>query len=341
MGRSWRKDAIVVACTSTLAGGVGAGVAPEHPEITPAAILPRLNVKTLGWFSASTIEGGLTTYSPWTYDADESTWTSSSTWFRRCSVNSRCPMWTQCLNGWLVGASSSSSCGAGGASGSQFCSNHVLLPSKGADNPSSWFWCDTAPLTGTTLFEQQPSQPLRPARSTTPVSTDALTTSTSTLSRTSGTPAPSSSSSSFSVGAIAGGVVGGILGVALIGAGAFFLWNRNRKNKKIAASVVGGSYAPPPNQPYPTGMHPASPNMGYATAYQGNESKPVGVQEAGVYGQPQPAGYPQGPYNPHVSMHGAPPPGLVEAPGAPVTSAGVGAGAGVTLQELASSPVRR
>ncbi|KAF2639843.1 hypothetical protein P280DRAFT_550515 [Massarina eburnea CBS 473.64] len=351
MRRSWIKKAILLACASTSAvEGVCARVAPAYPEITPVAILPRDAIETLGWYSAATVDGGFTTYSPWTYDADAMTYSTSSTWFRRCGVGSTCSMWTGCSNGYLVGPSASSSCGAGGAAGSLFCSNHVLYTSKGANKPYSWYWCDTAPLTGSTFYEQQPSQP---PTSSTPASTDATTTSSPTSSftpsQTSASPLPttSSDSSSSNVGAIAGGVVGGFLGVALIGVGAFFLWRRNREKKNIIASTPGG-YAPPPNQAYPNTtypntVYPASPNMVYAAAYQANESKPVGVQEAGsYYGQPQQGAYPQGPYDPYMSQYGgSPPPGFVEVPTPQTAFAAPGGVSGNTPQELPSSPVRK
>jgi len=133
-------------------------------------------------------------------------------------------------------------------------------------------------------------------RSTTPAASASGSASSPTATQST---LPPSGGSSTNVGAIAGGVVGGVVGLALIGAGVFFLMYRRKK--KHAATV--SAYAPPPNQP----GYPASPNMPFATAYQANEAKPVGVQEGAFYDQ-APAPYPQGPYDPHMSYAGSPPP---------------------------------
>lgn len=108
--------------------------------------------------------------------------------------------------------------------------------------------------------------------------------------------------------------MGGIAGVALVGAGIFFFLYRRKKQGGAAAQQPPAGYAVPPNQPqgpYQPSGYPASPNMGYATAYQSNEAKPQGVEEmGGFYGQQQqqPAAYPQGPYDPHMSQYGSPQP---------------------------------
>ncbi|KAF2686625.1 hypothetical protein K458DRAFT_200878 [Lentithecium fluviatile CBS 122367] len=291
----------VVACASP---------APTaEPAITPAAILPRADSSILGWYSSATI-GSETIYAPWAYDAETTTYTTSGSWFRRCPVSTSCTMYTSCSNGYMMAEGTSSYCGAGGASGSLFCSNHILYTSLGQSAAKSWYWCDEAPLTGVTFYEQEPSQPTD--TSSRSFSSDASTTiaggettSRSGSATASGAvPSPtstqsSSGGSSTNVGAIAGGVVGGVVGLALIGAGIFLLYRRKKKSNAAASQAPTG-YAPPPNQP----RYPASPNTGLATAYQANEAKPQGVQEMGGYYNQPPAPYPQGPYDPHMSQYG-------------------------------------
>ncbi|KAI1388299.1 uncharacterized protein F4822DRAFT_241342 [Hypoxylon trugodes] len=82
-------------------------------------------------------------------------------------------------------------------------------------------------------------------------------------------------SSSTNVGAIAGGVVGGVAGLALIGVGIFFLVRHNKKKKADAAAAAAAN----PQMQGPGG--PGSPPI------------------AGAPGFPQ---QPQPPYNPHYSQ---------------------------------------
>lgn len=308
---AWTKRAVLAACAAAVvrASPAPAPVAAPEPAITPPAILvPRLNEQTLGWFSSSTIAGGETVYAPWTFDADRTTYTASSSWFRRCAVGLDCTMYTACSNGFMVasGGAVSTSCGAGGAATASFCSYHILKSSLGASSARTWYWCDQPPLTGSTFYEQEPAQPTSSSSSTstTTSSTTASTAPTSPARPGSSSPdpatptptssqssPPSSGGSSTNVGAIAGGVVGGVVVIALIGAGILYVLYRNKKGNNAAPSAPAG-YAPPPG-------------VSDATAYQANEAKPVGVQEGGYY-NPQP--YPQGPYDPHMAQYGTPPP---------------------------------
>jgi len=61
------------------------------------------------------------------------------------------------------------------------------------------------------------------------------------------------SSSAAPIGAIVGGVVGGLAVLGLLILGAFFLIRRNKKNQDLNATQPGG---PPPNQQYPYGGAP-------------------------------------------------------------------------------------
>ncbi|KAK6955372.1 hypothetical protein Daesc_003007 [Daldinia eschscholtzii] len=93
-------------------------------------------------------------------------------------------------------------------------------------------------------------------------------------------PSNPSSKSSTNVGAIAGGVVGGVAGLALIGLGIFFLIRHNNKKKR---NITGQQPAPQMQQGPGTGMPPTQPGAAAA-------------------------GYQQPPYNPHYSQQYSPPP---------------------------------
>ncbi|KAI0850198.1 hypothetical protein F5Y00DRAFT_43436 [Daldinia vernicosa] len=96
-----------------------------------------------------------------------------------------------------------------------------------------------------------------------------------------------SSNSSTNVGAIAGGVVGGVAGLALIGLGIFFLIRHNNKKKRditaqppAAQMQQGGGPGMPPTQPVPGAA-------GYQQPYSPHYSQQY---------PPPPPGYPQQPY---------------------------------------------
>ncbi|KAF1972882.1 hypothetical protein BU23DRAFT_145192 [Bimuria novae-zelandiae CBS 107.79] len=178
----------------------------------------------------------------------------------------------------MVAEGTSSSCRAGGAAGSLSCSNNVLLPSLGT---SETFSCR--------------------ASASSPASTDASETALTTSptesaidNTTTGTPSATSEPTfSVSIGGAAGGVIGGLLGLAAIGLGIFFFMRR-RKLKNLYHPPTTG-YAPPTEHQNPL----ASPAPSYGTPYGGFEAKPAGVADGGYY---PPTAYPQGPYDPHMSI---------------------------------------
>lgn len=149
------KHAILGACFNSLAHASPAAMA--SPSVTPAPLLPRENFKTLGWMSESLV-GNETAYTPYSYDGDIYTYTTSGIYFQACT-RLPCQVWTGCSEGYIMGVRTSSSCGAGGAASSYFCSNDVLYKSLGATREYSWYWCDTAPNIGTTYYEEEPPQP--------------------------------------------------------------------------------------------------------------------------------------------------------------------------------------
>ncbi|KAF2019148.1 hypothetical protein BU24DRAFT_489174 [Aaosphaeria arxii CBS 175.79] len=149
-------------------------VDPVAPQVTPRAILPRENYKTLAWYSTNN------NYAPWEYDADATTYSTSGAYFRRCPTDTKCDMFTACSNGYLVAPGTSSFCGNGG-SDTYTCGSHVLYPSLSASEKREWFWCDEQPFSGYTLFEQ--------------TTKGAVTSATPTTASPSQSPSASSSSS--------------------------------------------------------------------------------------------------------------------------------------------------
>ncbi|CAO2650241.1 Nn.00g015330.m01.CDS01 [Neocucurbitaria sp. VM-36] len=304
--------------------GAGAGPAPApQPTMTPAAILPRDNTQTLGWYSDGQTAGE-TIYAPWVFDAETTTYTSSGSYFRRCAVSTSCIMYTSCSNGYMMAAGTSSYCGISGATGgasTNYCSNHVLLPTLDAKTGGqSWYWCDEAPLTGHTFYAKEPPQPtLTPASSNSQGSDASTTISDESTSPTSGSSTATSSglplatilpsnngNSSTSVGAIAGGVVGGVFVLGAIAFAILWTMRRDRKKKEAVAAyqpapLVGShmSYQQNPGYPPQTDYYAAS-------AYQVNEQKPQDFVQQSQY----PQAYPLGLYDPHVSQQyaGSPPP---------------------------------
>lgn len=99
--------------------------------------------------------------------------------------------------------------------------------------------------------------------------------------------------SSTNVGAIAGGAVGGVAALGLIGAGVF-LWLRRKKKSKDAST--GSSPSQAPSQPNP--QFPSSPPMTQTPA--SGAAYPSGVPSPSTYN----AAYsPQQQYDPHMSTY--------------------------------------
>ncbi|KAK7752344.1 hypothetical protein SLS62_005680 [Diatrype stigma] len=139
-------------------------------------------------------------------------------------------------------------------------------------------------------------------------------------SSSSGIPAPAGASggSSTNTGAIVGGVVGGVGGIALIALLAFFLIRRSKKNKNLQQqqqqqqpSQQPGGYPPMQQQqaPGPQGQGPAPGHQSvYNPAYPPQQQQPYGMQ------QPQgalPPGYYQDQSKPGGFVTMAPAPAMV------------------------------
>lgn len=165
---------------------------------------------------------------------------------------------------------------------------------------------------GSSISEPTISYVTVPPTTTDPTTTDPSTTQTPTPITT--VPAPRSKKKT-NVGAIAGGVVGGVAILGLAAAGAIFLILRRRKNK-----VASGTVGPPPGhasmigsgpapgvaefKPAPQGF-PPSPNAGYVdpsgngTGYYPPQDAKPGFGDQGVPGQE--VGGMSHPYSPPTS----------------------------------------
>ncbi|KAF1840638.1 uncharacterized protein K460DRAFT_370611 [Cucurbitaria berberidis CBS 394.84] len=226
-------------------------------------------------------------------------------------------MYTSCSSGYMIAAGTSSYCGISGATGgasSSYCSNHVLLPTLSAkQGGQSWYWCDTAPLTGHLFYAKEPPQPTLISASITRPTSDARTTASDNSPPTATSTAPPLAStlpsnnggSSTPVGAIAGGVVGGIAVLGAIAFAIFWIMRRDRKRREAAAYQAAPLIGPHTSYQQSPGYLPQAEY--FATSpYRANEQKPQPFVQHGQY----PQSYPLGPYDPHVSQQyaGSPPP---------------------------------
>lgn len=111
---------------------------------------------------------------------------------------------------------------------------------------------------------------------------------------TSTSPVPVAHSKSTPVGAIVGGVVGGVGALALIGLALFFLLRKKKSGGDAAAPAAGGGTTPAPGQGPPP---PGAPVGGY---YDPNQ--PQMAQQQQQYGGYGPAGFAPVPVDPRHSI---------------------------------------
>ncbi|KAF1838111.1 hypothetical protein BDW02DRAFT_576618 [Decorospora gaudefroyi] len=247
--------------------------------ITPAPVVKR-DVTTVGFVSTDELDG--TTY--WdtiTVNEEDGVIATSSDLFLICPPDTENCEFFICSNDYIVSATGSFYCG-----GSSTCSSHVVATDIFDQSPLTNYWCDDNTRTGWTIYETTPEATpnTRASLPTTAKSPTVLVTPTAT-------PTPSTSESpipllptatpppekkSTPVGAIAGGVIGGVAALAAIAFGVFLLLRRKRRN---AQSSQAPTMSQPPQQPPPV------------TSYYGHEQKPAGVAQ-----QPQ-----------QVQQYGAPP----------------------------------
>ncbi|KAK2591143.1 hypothetical protein QQS21_011181, partial [Conoideocrella luteorostrata] len=175
------------------------------------------------------------------------------------------------------------------------CYTYTLTFSSGNVRTGTYTALDCSPTAGSgKLLDYDPawSKTHRFPSSTSQTSTSATNTTTQT----------GDSSSSSNVGAIAGGTVGGVAALALVGVGAFLLLRRRKKSSKSdtsspAAPSTHMSQTQPP-QHHPGGGSPAVP-QNYQGYHLGGYSQTQSVYDPRLSAYPQPSpSSPQGSYNP-------------------------------------------
>ncbi|KAF4453846.1 hypothetical protein F53441_3532 [Fusarium austroafricanum] len=231
----------------------------------------------------------------------------------------------------------------GGKSGGDDYTLYVCATS-GGNTSSKLLFSDPLALTSTATSTSDTS------------STDTSSTTQDSSSTTTSAAATSTSASSdddgnkTNVGAIAGGVVGGVAALALVGLAGFFLFRRRNRNAPAAAAAGDGTQQPPPmaqhpqspgasfvpsspsGAAYPSGVPPNYPQGGYQQPYDpalaAPYGQPQGYQHPGYSGySPQPQGYAQpgfGQQGQYPAQYGAggygapstsPPPQMTPSPG--------------------------
>ncbi|KAI8941432.1 hypothetical protein NX059_002654 [Plenodomus lindquistii] len=187
------------------------------------------------------------THAPWIFNAESTTYTTSDTFFRRCLINSSCAVYTGCSSGYLLAEGTSSYCGILGAtptpdpsatssSQPQYCSSHILVPSLSASHKDakSWFWCDSAPLTGCTLYAQEPAEPTFPTSSApTSPSTSSLSPTTPAPSTPATTTTPPRSDKSSATSPIIGASIGGLVIILTVGLSIYWTIRHDRRKRQI------------------------------------------------------------------------------------------------------------
>ncbi|KAF2735186.1 hypothetical protein EJ04DRAFT_576285 [Polyplosphaeria fusca] len=235
--------------------GVAVLAVPNDPTITPAPLLPRAETP-LGWYSVAAATGSQnTSWAPWNFNNDSTIYSTSSKWFRQCRASRTCQrMYTGCSDGFLLAESTSSFCGRGVAPFSFSCGHHLLFQSLGARDPLSWYWCDSPPLTGISIYAKNPaeirltSSQIPPFPNSTRTATNSTTNASfisrfSTVASETSSPSPSAAPSlpspepetknkTATAGAIAGSVIGVGAIIAALGIVISVLIKRSNKRSK-------------------------------------------------------------------------------------------------------------
>lgn len=265
-------------------------VSPAEAVITARAVLLRADPTIYGWRSV-TVSDGTTIWNANTC-GNGYTFSSSGSLYGCCSIIGRCSLYYDCdTSGYIYWGTTWSYCGIGVVS---TCTYNVLLASEGASSSKTAYWCGHVPTTGHTVYEQTPGQvPINTGPTNSHSPSGPLPTAQPTNN--------DNKSSSPPVGAIVGGVIGGLAVIGIIVVAVILL--RRRKNQ--------------PQQPQPQApsmqyqyMPPPAP-MGMALGAEKNAQPAVGVAPAGVQGTPhQSAYYPSGVPSPLAS----PPPPVYPVP---------------------------
>jgi len=339
------KTGISTVALVSVLGVVSANPAadPAPPETTAgpspavvAELLKRQAQNFIGYYPSNVV-GGTTDWDSYTCNAGY-TFYSAPGYFKCCSTAGACNIYTGCSGTYLMGPATSFACSSL-ASGA-FCSYDLLFPSPGAITAQSYVWCGTGAETGTNIFRATGTGAAAASSSSTSTSksSSGSSSSSSSVSFTSGTPlsAISGKKKSSPVGAIVGGIIGGLAVIGLAIAGVLFLCLRKRRNDRNAAqpaavAAMNNSEKPGmvqhanevPQGQYPQNgyaQYPPQNNYGVAPVpqqqqqyggYYGDAKAVDPAQQQQQYPQQQQYGHsPQGaaayPANPHDSMYKPP-----------------------------------
>ncbi|KAL7819664.1 hypothetical protein V8C26DRAFT_394803 [Trichoderma gracile] len=197
-----------------------------------------------------------------------------------------------------------------GTSSLPACYTWVVSTSAASDDATSLYTLfDCSPRAGRgTLLTVDPGwSSTHTFGPTTTTSTTSSETSSSTSTSTTSNPEPTHKSSSTPVAAIAGGTVGGVAALGLVGLAAFLFIRRHRAQNAPPNATLGGGNTPQNQNPAGPGggaggggaVYPSGVPAGYAPVPMHQQG--YDTQHMGQYGQ-QGGGYPQqyqGQYPPH------------------------------------------
>ncbi|KAH7398448.1 hypothetical protein BKA66DRAFT_203812 [Pyrenochaeta sp. MPI-SDFR-AT-0127] len=251
-------------------------LAAPTPAITPAPLVARA-VTTVGFMSIGTARG-TTVWDTITITAENLIAATSGSIYRVCdpSISGGCDFFS-CSGSYVVFPTTSIVC-----EGPRTCSSYILASDIEDRSPLTNFWCDT--VTGGTIYKTKPGGTTVRPPTTSPITSTSSSSSTSISTSTSPvpTPTPAPSKSSPPVGAIVGGVVGGIAVLGAIVVAALFLFRRKRKSPPQPTNNQYHQQPQPVAQIYNPPMSPMSPQQFYNPAQQTYPEKTAAITNTQV-----------------------------------------------------------
>ncbi|KAL1798700.1 hypothetical protein ACET3X_002737 [Alternaria dauci] len=226
------------------------------PAVTPApaataAPLAIRDITTIGYISTG-MYGSTTLYETITANSEGHVIATSGSLYKICAPESLCEFFS-CESEYAVFPTESIFCGGP----SSTCSYWELATDINDPAPLTNYWCDAKSETGGLILMVTPDDDSSTSPNTDP-SSDTLSVSISTTSEPSDTPLPLTpvpdNKKSTPVGAIAGGVVGGVALLAAIVLGVFFLLRRKRNQQNNTTSNNNMSQPPAAPQAPPAGV---------------------------------------------------------------------------------------
>ncbi|KAL1902734.1 hypothetical protein Sste5346_001177 [Sporothrix stenoceras] len=305
--RNW-QPAIETAAAVAIAAGQGHGdlssmpqiamndfvdgvPAPEPPATTAAPALNPLFLKRDSSDNTCAYVSGISSISLYCDTTDECVANSHNSFVGCCpDTSTTCPIPTTCYpssegslyttsNGYTLwcGSSEYPECVTHYYADDVFTGYMLLGCGKTEAVDKVWY----LPTSDSSSSSSTSSKSKKSTSTTSPSSAPATSTSPSTPTSPLPSTSPTGSTSKKSnAGAIAGGVVGGVAGLALIGLGVFFLLRRNNTNK--VNNVGGAPGAPGAGAPGPNGGQPPMGQQPYYVAPGGGDPNTAGYAAAGA-----------------------------------------------------------